>query len=122
METDPRLNWHSYLDSHALISGQLNSLLKSVKVPERYYNLSKISGSDVLNKRIRSSSHKKLMLCNNFRSTMTGSNLRRYTALPLCLSADRDEELVRVTEQRVGTFSHDLVPNYLRTKPEPEGN
>ena len=35
METDPRLNWHSYLDSHALISGQLNSLLKSVKTPER---------------------------------------------------------------------------------------
>jgi len=88
METDPRLNWHSYLDSHALISGQLNSLLKSVKTPER--------------------------------STMTGSNLRRYTTLPLNLSADRDEELARLTDQRVGTFSHDLVPHYLRTKPEPE--
>ena len=53
---------------------------------------------------------------------MTGSNLRRYTTLPLSLSADRDDELARVTEQRVGTFSHDLVPHYLRTKPEPEGN
>ena len=52
---------------------------------------------------------------------MTGSNLRRYTTLPLSLSADRDDDLVRVTEHRVGTFSHDLVPHYLRTKPEPEG-
>lgn len=52
---------------------------------------------------------------------MTGSNLRRYTTLPLSLSADRDDELARLTDQRVGTFSHDLVPHYLRTKPEPEG-
>lgn len=88
METDPRLNWHSFLDSHALISGQLNSLLKSVKTPER--------------------------------SAMTGANLRRYTTLPLHLSADRDDDLMRVTDTRVGAFSHDLVPHYLRTKPEPE--
>ncbi|XP_063237495.1 mediator of RNA polymerase II transcription subunit 8 [Bacillus rossius redtenbacheri] len=46
--------------------------------------------------------------------------LRSLTALPLLLSPDRDEELARLTEHRVHTFSHDLVPDYLRTKPEPE--
>ena len=65
METDPRLNWHSFLDSHALISGQLNSLLKSVKTPER--------------------------------SATTGANLRLYTTLRLHLSADGDDDLMRVT-------------------------
>ena len=56
----------------------------------------------------------------SFRSA-TGANLRRYTTLPLHLSADRDDDLVRVSESRVGAFSHDLVPHYLRTIPEPEG-
>ena len=83
LETDPHLNWHSFLDSQALISGQLNSLMKSVK------------GERV-------------------------PSLRKYTALPLLLSADRDEDLVRMTENRVASFNHDLVPHYLRTKPEPE--
>jgi mediator of RNA polymerase II transcription subunit 8 len=46
--------------------------------------------------------------------------LRNLTVLPLLLSPDRDEELVRLTEGRVSTFSHDLVPDYLRTKPEPD--
>ena len=31
METDPTLNWHSFLDSYALISGQMNSLLKQMR-------------------------------------------------------------------------------------------
>lgn len=46
--------------------------------------------------------------------------LRNLTVLPLLLSPDRDEELLRLTEGRVPTFSHDLVPDYLRTKPEPD--
>jgi len=46
--------------------------------------------------------------------------LRNLTVLPLLLSPDRDEELLRLTEGRVSTFSHDLVPDYLRTKPEPD--
>ncbi|XP_068084116.1 mediator of RNA polymerase II transcription subunit 8 isoform X1 [Anabrus simplex] len=46
--------------------------------------------------------------------------LRSLTVLPLRLSPERDEELMRLTENRVSTFSHDLVPDYLRTKPEPE--
>jgi mediator of RNA polymerase II transcription subunit 8 len=46
--------------------------------------------------------------------------LRNLTVLPLLLSPDRDDELLRLTEGRVPTFSHDLVPDYLRTKPEPD--
>lgn len=83
LETDPHLNWHSFLDSYALISGQLNSILKNVK-------------SD--------------------RTPL----LKRYIAIPLLLSPDRDEELAKITDSRVGSFSHDLVPHYLRTKPDPE--
>ena len=45
---------------------------------------------------------------------------RRYILLPLFLSPDRDEELVKLTEGRVTTFSHDVVPHLLRTKPDPE--
>ena len=46
--------------------------------------------------------------------------LRNLTVLPLHLTPDRDEELLRLSEGRVPTFSHDLVPDYLRTKPEPD--
>ena len=46
--------------------------------------------------------------------------LRNLTVLPLLLSPDRDEDLLRLSEGRVPTFSHDLVPDYLRTKPEPD--
>ena len=83
METDPRLNWHSFLDSQALLSGQMSSLLKSIKMDRT-------------------------------------PTLKKFTTLPLLLSADRDEDLLRLTENRVQAFSHDLVPHYLRTKPEPE--
>ncbi|RZF40804.1 hypothetical protein LSTR_LSTR003314 [Laodelphax striatellus] len=46
--------------------------------------------------------------------------LRNLTVLPLLLSQERDETLIRLTENRVPAFAHDLVPDYLRTKPEPE--
>lgn len=46
--------------------------------------------------------------------------LRNLTVLPLVLSQDRDEELFQLTERRMPVFSHDLVPDYLRTKPEPD--
>ncbi|XKL62155.1 hypothetical protein PGB90_001988 [Kerria lacca] len=45
---------------------------------------------------------------------------RNLTVLPLKLSQDRDEDLTQLTEQRITAFSHDLVPDYLRTKPEPD--
>jgi len=83
VETDPTMNWHSFLDSYALITGELNSLLRQMR-------------------------HEKTPV------------LKKYITLPLILSPDRDEELVKLTEHRVATFSHDLIPNYLRTRPEPE--
>lgn len=45
--------------------------------------------------------------------------LRNSTVLPLMLSPERDEQLTQMTEHRVTTFAHDLVPDYLRTKLEP---
>lgn len=47
-------------------------------------------------------------------------NLRNLTILPLLLSPEKDEDLLRTTEGRISTFAHDLVPDYLRTKPEPQ--
>jgi mediator of RNA polymerase II transcription subunit 8 len=46
--------------------------------------------------------------------------LRGLTALPLLLSPERDEDLARLTEGRVLAFSHDLAPDFLRTKPDPD--
>ncbi|XP_038049612.1 mediator of RNA polymerase II transcription subunit 8-like [Patiria miniata] len=46
--------------------------------------------------------------------------LRNLVLLPLKLSQDRDEELEKMTEGRVPAFNHEVVPNYLRTKAEPE--
>lgn len=45
--------------------------------------------------------------------------LRNLTLLPLMLSPERDEQLIQITEGRITTFAHDLVPDYLRTKLEP---
>jgi mediator of RNA polymerase II transcription subunit 8 len=83
LETDPTLNWHSFLDSYALISGQMNSLLKQMR-------------------------HEKT------------PGLKRHITLPLLLSPERDEDLLKITQNRVATFSHDLIPDYLRTRPDPE--
>lgn len=47
-------------------------------------------------------------------------NLKNLTVLPLRLSPEKDEELLRLTENRIPTFAHDLVPDYLRTKLEPQ--
>lgn len=46
--------------------------------------------------------------------------LRNLTVLPLVLSQDRDEELCQLTERRIPSFNHDIVPDYLRTKTEPD--
>lgn len=46
--------------------------------------------------------------------------LKNLVTLPLLMSPEPDEELAKLTEGRVQTFNHEMVPNYLRTKPEPE--
>lgn len=35
------------------------------------------------------------------------------------VSMDRDDTLINITEGRVPVFSHDIVPDYLRTRPDP---
>uniref|UniRef100_A0A3Q3DTT1 Mediator of RNA polymerase II transcription subunit 8 n=1 Tax=Hippocampus comes TaxID=109280 RepID=A0A3Q3DTT1_HIPCM len=47
-------------------------------------------------------------------------SFRNQLIIPLLLSQDRDDDLAKVTEQRVPVFSHEIVPDYLRTKPDPE--
>lgn len=47
-------------------------------------------------------------------------SLRSLVVLPLQLGCERDETLVRLTEGRVPACTHDLVPDLLRTKPEPQ--
>ncbi|KAM4642264.1 mediator of RNA polymerase II transcription subunit 8 [Discoglossus pictus] len=46
--------------------------------------------------------------------------LKNQVIIPLILSPDRDEEIMRLTEGRVPVFSHEVVPDHLRTKPDPE--
>ncbi|CAD5111249.1 DgyrCDS577 [Dimorphilus gyrociliatus] len=46
--------------------------------------------------------------------------LKSYELLPLSLNPNIDENLRKLTNGRVHTFNHELVPDYLRTKPEPE--
>lgn len=48
-----------------------------------------------------------------------GSTLENVVLRPLNLSKDPDEQLDNLTEHRVQSFSNEVVPNYLRTKPEP---
>lgn len=46
--------------------------------------------------------------------------LKNRVLLPLVLNPERDEDLARLTENRVQAFNHEVVPDYLRTKPDPE--
>lgn len=46
--------------------------------------------------------------------------IENRVVLPLLLSPDRDEELAKLTEGRVQLVNHEMVPDYLRTKPDPE--
>ncbi|KAI8501345.1 mediator of RNA polymerase II transcription subunit 8 [Branchiostoma belcheri] len=47
-------------------------------------------------------------------------SLQNLIFLPLVLSPDSDPQLETTTEGRVPVFSHEVVPDYLRTKFEPE--
>lgn len=77
------VNWTTALDNFALISSQINNLMKILRNEKT-------------------------------------PPLRNRLFLPLALHPERDEELCRLTENRVQAFNHEMVPNYLRTKPEPD--
>lgn len=46
--------------------------------------------------------------------------LKNYAIIPLMLSPDVDPDLQNATEGRVPMFTHEIAPQYLRTKPCPE--
>lgn len=77
------LQWPSVLDNFALLSGQINTLLKVLRNDKT-------------------------------------PPLRNRIVLPLFLNPERDEELAKLTENRIQFFNHEVVPDYLRTKPDPE--
>lgn len=46
--------------------------------------------------------------------------IENRVVLPLLLSQECDEELAKLTEGRVQVVNHEMVPDYLRTKPDLE--
>ena len=46
--------------------------------------------------------------------------LRNLIVLPLVLSPDPDEDLAKMTENRVNALTYDITPDLLRTKPDPD--
>ncbi|CAK1540481.1 unnamed protein product [Leptosia nina] len=77
------INWPSFLDNYAILSGHLTGLSKILQAE-------------------------------------LAPSLRSVVVLPLQLGCERDEELSRLTEGRVPACTHDLVPDLLRTKLEPQ--
>uniref|UniRef100_A0A1E1WMH5 Mediator of RNA polymerase II transcription subunit 8 n=2 Tax=Pectinophora gossypiella TaxID=13191 RepID=A0A1E1WMH5_PECGO len=77
------INWPTFLDNYAILSGHLTGLSKILQAE-------------------------------------LAAPLRSQIVLPLQLGCERDENLVRLTEGRVPACTHDLVPDLLRTKPEPQ--
>ncbi|OQV25281.1 putative Mediator of RNA polymerase II transcription subunit 8 [Hypsibius exemplaris] len=47
-------------------------------------------------------------------------DLRKLTVVPFLVSPDPDSTVERITEGRMATVNHENVPNYLRTKLDPE--
>jgi mediator of RNA polymerase II transcription subunit 8 len=45
--------------------------------------------------------------------------IKNYAVLPLHLSPDPDDHLIKLTEGRLPVFAAEVVPDYLRTKPDP---
>lgn len=109
------LNWPNFLDNYALISGHVSILVEF--------------DHDTRSRREYSFSYFTIRFCHTRHQLTSLSkilahdkapNLRNLTVLPLRLCPEKDEELLRLTEGRIPTFAHDLVPDYLRTKLEPQ--
>ncbi|EDV28353.1 Mediator of RNA polymerase II transcription subunit 8 [Trichoplax sp. H2] len=59
------------------------------------------------------------MLNNHLRNEKL-PQLHNLILLPLTISQETDSNLQEITKNRIQTFDHEIVPDYLRTKPEPE--
>ena len=44
---------------------------------------------------------------------------RNTSCFPVILNPHRDEIVARLTEERVPSVNHEVVPDYFRTKPDP---
>lgn len=99
------INWPTFLDNFALISSHVSALSKHHSSFSFYL--------EILNSVAQLTGLTKIL------SHEMGTPLRNLTVLPLLLSPERDEALLQLTEGRISVFSHDMVPDYLRTKPEP---
>lgn len=98
------INWPSFLDNFAVISGHVSSMKRISffvfqTLTTIYFQLTGLSK----------------ILANEL-----GPPLRNLVVLPLLLTQERDDALLQLTDGRIPVFSHDLVPDYLRTKPEPQ--
>lgn len=95
------INWPTFLDNFALISSHVR------------FKLSFSVGLRLIWDSFQLTGLAKIL------SSEIGTPLRNLTVLPLLLTPERDEALLQLTEGRIPVFSHDLVPDYLRTKPDP---
>lgn len=95
------INWPTFLDNFALLSSHVSHII--------------ILQFEFTTKKL----HLQLTGLHKILAHELGPPLRNLTVLPLLLSPDRDEVLCQLTEGRFPVFSHDIVPNYLRTKPDP---
>lgn len=98
------INWPTFLDNFALISSHVNAYSVG-----HWYKRSLTLWFLIV----------QLTGLTKILSHEMGTPLRNLTVLPLLLSPERDEALLQLTEGRISVFSHDMVPDYLRTKPEP---
>ncbi|CAK9303012.1 unnamed protein product [Gordionus sp. m RMFG-2023] len=57
---------------------------------------------------------------NRYLKNMKGPNLRNFAFLPILLEPEINPNLEGLTEGRVKAFNHEVVPNYMRTKLDPE--
>ncbi|KAL1237882.1 Mediator of RNA polymerase II transcription subunit [Trichinella pseudospiralis] len=48
------------------------------------------------------------------------SHFKNYVFLPIRLSVEVDADLEAATENRLHAWTHAVVPDYLRTKPDPQ--
>ncbi len=86
-------DWPALLQSFSVLAAQLKSLLQPRSAPT-------------------------LGLAGGRGLDDASAIFRNVSLLPVRLSPDLDPDLLRLTEGRIGVWSHAVVPDYLRTKPD----